>query len=329
MPRAILLFSGSLDSQLAACLLRAAGVELAALFVRTPWKCGAHQARAAAERLALPLTEVEVAADYCDPLVEIARRGVRPTQFCADCHQSLARCARERLEAVGADFVASGHVLGQKASNQKRRDYDRYAYHSGLGDRLLWPLSAQHLAVTWPERQGWLDRQHLGDLSGRGRTQVNRLAQQYGLPPDSRGPTGCPLGQTGEFGRQVVAHVARGGSRAAAEFELLRLGHQLSVAGDTRVHLGRRQAENEALVLLWRSAALEAVLLEPVDFAGPTAIVAGRPTARALDLAITALVRYAKLPPHAAWTVQVSERSGPPRRIAGAEQDDRPDLSRH
>ena len=43
------------------------------------------------------------------------------------------------------------------------------------------PLSAKSLKTTQPEVQGWVDRERLLNLSGRGRKRQLALAQEYGL----------------------------------------------------------------------------------------------------------------------------------------------------
>ncbi len=321
MPRAVLLFSGSLDSQLAARMLSVQGIEIEPLFVRTPWSCGEHQPEAAAELLGLTLHTELVQDDYCEPLVTLARRNAKATHFCGDCHLHLARCARMRMEAIGADFVATGDVVGQKASNQKRRDFDRFAHHSGLGDRLLWPLSAQHLTPTLPEREGWVDRQQLGAFCGRNRAGLKQAARELGLAVDDRGNPGCPLGQTGEFGQRVLTHVCHSTCRRLALFELLRIGHHEWVEDTTRVVVGRRHVENEAIERLWAGGETEInVLIKPDGFAGPTAVLVGPDSPRALGLAISNLLRYAKRPPGSPFAVIVTDRRGNSRRIEGVHE---------
>lgn len=317
MPCAVLLFSGSLDSQLAARILASQGIEIAPLFVRTPWGCGDHGPEAASQALGVSLHCESVREDFFDPLTAIARRHDKATRFCGDCHLYLARCARLRMEAIGADFVATGDVLGQKTANQKRRDFDRYAHHSGLGDRLVWPLSAWHLTETLPERCGWLDRSRLGAYCGRSRAALKQLARQLALPVDDRGNPGCALGQTGDFGQRVLVHIGCGGCRRAENFELLRVGDHQSI-GDARVVVGRRQAENDEIERLWATGNAEfSWLIRPLDFAGPTALVDGPESPAALALAISSLLRYAKRPARSAYAVLVTDRLGRERRIEG------------
>lgn len=320
MPRAVLLFTGSLDSMLAARLLADQGIEIDALFVQTPWNCGHRQPDAGAAALGLPLTTVSVAADYCEPLRAIAREGASPTRFCGDCHLHLACLAAERRQAVGADFVATGDVLGQRAANQKRRDFDRFAHHSGLGDRLVWPLSAQRLTVSLPERQGWLDRSRLGAFCGRRRVGLSALASQLGLPPPPTGTRGCPLGQTGSFGARVVDQIDRGRSCRPGDIALLGLGTHWEVDASTRVILGRRQAENEMIERLWQAGDTDGTcLLRPDGFAGPTALIVGPATPAALGLARSSILRYAKHPPGGARAVLAVDREGTQQKLADGE----------
>ncbi len=316
MPRAVVLFSGSLDSMLAARLLESQGVQVEALFVRTPWGCGNHAPAAAAERLRLPLVTETAEVGFFEPLACIARHADKATQFCGECHLYLARQAKRRMDEVGADFVATGDVLGQRAANQKRIDFERVAHHSGLRSRFLWPLSAKLLTPTLPEQRGWVNREQLGAFRGRSRSGLKALAREFGLPTSDSGQHGCPLGQTGEFGQRVLNQIRCRSGLQPGDFELLRLGHHIRVDAATRIVLGRRQAENDALEGHWSAADCDATyLLRPLDFPGPTALVIGPETAPALDLAVSSIMRYAKRPPGSAGTVLVIDRGSGERRF--------------
>lgn len=316
MPRAVLLFSGALDSMLAARMLSEQGVEVEALFVETPWLCGNHAPQAAADRLGVPLVVATAGDEYAEGLRPIARYADKATRFCGQCHLDLARQARRRLEAIGADFVATGHVVGQRAANQKRIDFERYGVHSGLGDRLLWPLSAKHLIPTLPERQGWVDRQQLGAFAGRDRQALTALGRQWGLPLADSGQHGCPLGQTGEFGPRVLEHVRQGGGLERSTIALLRIGQHHDLELGTRLILGRRKEENEALERLWSAgAAGQSSLLRPANFPGPSGVLIGSPTPTALDLAVSHILRYAKRPRGIESELLLLDRAGIERRL--------------
>ena len=158
MPRAVALFSGGLDSTLAVRIVAEQGFAVHALHVRTLSVGGGSQAEEAAASLGIALTVLPVGDDYLD-LVRRPRfgygRGMNP---CIDCRIYMCRMAKRLMEELGAEMVVSGEVLGQRPMSQRRQDLLAIAKHSGLGNRLLRPLSAQLLPPTLPETQGLVDR---------------------------------------------------------------------------------------------------------------------------------------------------------------------------
>ena len=75
----------------------------------------------------------------------------------------------EVLESQGFDFLFTGEVQGQRPMSQHKGALRLIARESGHPDLLLRPLSARLLPPTRPEQLGWVDRERLLDLSGRGR----------------------------------------------------------------------------------------------------------------------------------------------------------------
>jgi tRNA-specific 2-thiouridylase len=118
--------SGGVDSSVAALLLKVAGFDVRGVFMRN-WdasdeagspRCTVSDdlvsARAAAEALGIPLTEVDFVAEYWsqvfEPFLESYSRGVTPNPD-VSCNRFVKFGAfREHcLRRMGADFVALGH----------------------------------------------------------------------------------------------------------------------------------------------------------------------------------------------------------------------------
>ena len=64
---------------------------------------------------------------------------------------------------------------------------------SGLEGKILRPLSAKLLPETVPEREGWVDRNRLLDISGRSRKLQLALAREFGIKGYSAPAGGCLL----------------------------------------------------------------------------------------------------------------------------------------
>ncbi len=111
---------------------------------------------------------------------------------CIDCHALMIREAGVVLAAEGFDFVFTGEVLGQRPMSQNRGSLNLVARESGLAELLLRPLSAKLLKPTRPELEGWVDRERLLNLSGRGRKRQIALAAEYGISQLSGSRRGLP-----------------------------------------------------------------------------------------------------------------------------------------
>jgi len=90
---------------------------------------------------------------------------------CIDCHGYMFKIAKAMMEELGASFLVTGEVLGQRPMSQRS---DALKQVSKLAnDRedklILRPLSAKLMEPTTPEIEGWVDREKLLDISGRSR----------------------------------------------------------------------------------------------------------------------------------------------------------------
>ena len=93
------------------------------------------------------------------------------------------------MREIGASFLFTGEVLGQRPMSQHRRAIDLIDRDSGLGDVTLRPLSAHLLDPTQPERQGLVDRARLLAIQGRSRGAQLAYAAEHGVAG-----FGCPAG---------------------------------------------------------------------------------------------------------------------------------------
>lgn len=307
MPRAIALFTGSLDSLLAVCTMQRQGWQIEALHVRTLFRCGHGDPVATAGVLGIPLVQAAVANDYLD-IVRHPRFGYgRGANPCIDCRLYVCRVARQRMEQTQADLVITGEVLGQRSMGQKRRDLELIAVHSGLGDRLLRPLSARLLAPTAAERAGLVDRDKLHAICGSGRADLLRLAQAFdigGLP----GPgAGCALAEPIMTAR--VSDLIRQSRRAERwEYELLAMGRHYRLDAQAKLVVGRNAAENAAIEALVAPLATRcSSLVELAHGPGPRAVLVGEASPERLCQAATILGSRKGA---AGWPLELDVRCG-------------------
>ena len=97
------------------------------------------------------------------------------------------------MEEIGARFIFTGEVLGQRPMSQHRRAMNLIEKESGLQGLILRPLSAKLLSPTIPEEQQWVDREKLLDIQGRRRLPQIELAKKIGVKDYPCPAGGCRL----------------------------------------------------------------------------------------------------------------------------------------
>ncbi len=292
--RGLSLFSGGLDSQLAVCVLRAAGAEVEGVTFETPF-FSATEARKAAAAINLPLRVIDFTDDEI-ALIENPPHGFGGAMNpCIDCHAKMIARAGELMTELGYDFVATGEVLNQRPMSQNKQALGVVEKCSGLAGRLVRPLCAQLLEPTIPEQEGLLDRSKLLGLSGRRREPQQELAKQFGLVDYPSPAGGCKLTEKG-FGRRLKDLKDHEGLKERRLVELLNYARRFRLPDGTGVILGRDARDNR---LLKEVAAPTDTLVAPVTVPGPTALIPKLRSDADLDLVrqiVCAWSRYDQFP---------------------------------
>ncbi len=210
--KALSLISGGLDSTLATKVIMDQGVEVVAVnFVSSFCRCdhGAkgtdgcrHEARFVSEQLGIPLKVVNVTEDFLEVLRSPKHGYGSNMNPCIDCRILMLREARQLMEELGAAFLITGEVLGQRPMSQHGHAMRTIEREAGVEGILLRPLSAKRLEPTLPEKNGWVDREKLLDISGRSRRPQMALAQTYHVK-DYPCPAGGCLLTDPNFSRRI------------------------------------------------------------------------------------------------------------------------------
>jgi tRNA-specific 2-thiouridylase len=310
--RCLGLFSGGLDSMLAAAVLKAQGLEVALITFVTPFY-GAERARVSAAHLGLPLMEVDLTEKFL-PLIYAPPHGFgKGHNPCIDCHLLMIREAGRVMAAEGFHFIFTGEVLGQRPMSQNRGSLNLISRESGLGDLLLRPLSAKLLKTTRPEELGWVERERLLNLSGRGRKRQMALTREYGIAQYPAPAGGCLLTDPGYAARLKELLARQGRQVSRRDFEALKWGRHFRLSGGVKAVVGRTQRENEALLAL---RAPESLLLKVLNYPGPLVLVSGEPTEVEMTLAAGLAAAYSDAPTGAEVEVAAErEAEAPPRSL--------------
>jgi tRNA-uridine 2-sulfurtransferase len=289
--KALLVFSGGLDSLLAAQVIRAQGIDVLGLFFETPFFTSEKAKQSAAEIL-LPLKIV----DLTEPHLRIVRKpkygyggNMNP---CIDCHALMLRRAGELLEKEGASFVISGEVLGQRPMSQNFKALSIVAKESGFNGLIVRPLCAKHLPLTTPEEKGWVKRKGLLSLSGRSRKPQMELAGKLNIRHYPSPAGGCLLTDP-VFSRRLRDLFSAKPECTSREIELLKIGRHFRLGPATKLVVGRNKKENDIITSL---SCENDLVLQVENIPGPTVLITGEasPEEEALALSITASYSDAK-----------------------------------
>jgi tRNA-uridine 2-sulfurtransferase len=295
MPKAIALLSGGLDSLLAAKIVQDQKVEVIGLHLSSPFGCS-EQVTEVATALGIRLIVKPKGEAYLDLLKNPEHGYGANFNPCIDCRIFMFTLADEVRRAEGADFILTGEVVGQRPFSQRRKAMEFIAKKSALEDRVLRPLSAHSFEPTLPEREGWVQRAILPQISGRGRKAQLELASRYGFSQYSAPAGGCLLTDAG-FSRKARDYFENENtprSSRLSEVELLRLGRHFRLSPVAKVILARNERENVQLAERWTAMQSRSALFSPMDFEGPLAIAFGPFTTVDRQLVGELIVRYAR-----------------------------------
>jgi tRNA-specific 2-thiouridylase len=306
--RALGLFSGGLDSMLAAAVLRAQGIEVTLICWVTPF-FGAARARESAAHLGLPLLEMDFTDKFLPLIYDPPHGWGRGHNPCIDCHILMLREAGARQATDGFDVLFTGEVLGQRPMSQNRGAMNLIARESGFAEVLLRPLSAKSLKTTQPEVLGWVDRERLLNLSGRGRKRQIALAEELGIRRYPAPAGGCLLTDPRYAARlrELLRHFQVAPRR---ELDMLKYGRHFRLPSGAKAVVGRTQRENEALLVL----KMPGDFLVKVDqIPGPVVLVCGAEAAEDLEEAAGLAAAYSDA--YTGTPVQVSAKNDGQERV--------------
>ena len=182
---AIALFSGGLDSCLAIKIVQSQGIEVIALNVDTGFESNLKKIeylKKSAEELGVEFVSIDERTHFIEEILFSPKYGYgKNLNPCIDCHANMINVAYDYMKKVGAKFIVSGEVLGQRPMSQKLDGVKKIEKLVEQPEIVLRPLSAKLLPPTIPEIEGWIDREQLYDISGRERKIQIKLAKKFGF----------------------------------------------------------------------------------------------------------------------------------------------------
>jgi tRNA U34 2-thiouridine synthase MnmA/TrmU len=321
--KAVALISGGLDSMLAVRVVQQQGIHVEGINFFTGFCVEGHthairkkdrdrpkrnNALWVAEQLGIKLHIIDVTEEYKDVVIKPKHGYGANLNPCLDCKGFMVRHALDWMHEHDFDFLITGEVIGQRPMSQRRDTMPVVSRESGAGDLLLRPLSARLLPETLPEREGWIDRGQLLDLSGRNRKPQIALARQFGFEEYAQPAGGCCFLTDASYSAKLADLWQ---SRGEKDYELddivmLKVGRHLRPSPHFKVIIAREEGETNFL----RGYRKKFLSLYPVSHSGPLALIDGEVDADDIELAARLVCRFSSGRDAQQVTVQVRQRDG-------------------
>jgi tRNA U34 2-thiouridine synthase MnmA/TrmU len=294
--KAIVLFSGGLDSRLAVCMLKEQGIDIKALHFKLPFGAGCCNDTMCNFRFSqkelLPLEIIDCTAGRLfQEFMEVVKNpkhghgsGMNP---CIDCRIFMLKIAKEVMEREKADFVATGEVLNERPMSQYKSALELAENESGLKGRILRPLSAKLLPKTEAEEKKLVDREKMLAINGRSRKIQIELAKKFNITyPTPAG--GCLLCDK-TFSKKLSDLIEHQKEVNERDIELLKIGRHFRF-GNAKIIVGRNERENKRLLSLKSPKDL---IFETQGIVGPITLLIGKkPSQKEIETAASLTARY-------------------------------------
>ncbi|NOY65002.1 MAG: hypothetical protein GXO97_06385 [Nitrospirae bacterium] len=312
-PTAVALLSGGLDSTLAILVLLRQGIDVKAITFLTHFGCDISDS-SSCSRNPLPAAErfgFEVKLCHlADKFLEIVKnpkfghgKNMNP---CIDCRILMLKEAKTYMELIGADFLVTGEVLGQRPMSQRRECFPMIDREAGVEGLVLRPLSAKLLPPTIPEQKGLVDREKLYAFKGRTRKPQMALAESLGLDDYPSPAGGCLLTEP-TYATRLRDLLEYNPDPELKEIHLLRVGRHFRLSPQCKTVVGRNKEENEKILSF---AGKDDILMKVPGVGSPITILSGTPMESDILLAASITARYSDAKRLRIVTVQVFRLDG-------------------
>ncbi|MCE3036396.1 argininosuccinate synthase domain-containing protein [Helicobacter anatolicus] len=271
--KALALFSGGLDSLISMKLLKDQGIEVIALHFNIGFG-GNYDKREyllnATKQIGVELMICDIRQQFFDNVLFTPKYGYgKYFNPCIDCHANMFIQAFDKLLELNADFVISGEVLGQRPKSQRREALDQVkklikeagknpkfshllakdsndtSKPQSLDELILRPMCAKLLQPSFMEKNGWVDRERLLDISGRGRTRQLQMAKDFGWKYYEKPGGGCLLTNTSVALK--LKDLSNHRKMILEDTHMVKVGRYMILEQNARCVIARNEEENTKL----------------------------------------------------------------------------------
>jgi len=293
--KAVALYSGGLDSTLAILQMMKHGVEVEAVTFMTHFGCDATDSSScgsdpfpAAEQFGFRVRLAHLGQRFVNIVKNPKYGHGKNMNPCIDCRLTMLDEVKNILDMIGADFVITGEVLGQRPMSQRRFTLDLVARECGLDGKLVRPLSGRLLPPTVPEQEGLIQREWLLDIEGRSRKRQMALADEFGLKNYPSPASGCLLTDR-RYSDRLRDLLKYKPETDFNDLNLLRVGRHFRLGPEAKLVVGRDETENKIIESLMQKGDYR---LETPDFGSPVGLLRGQADEAILRTAASVVARY-------------------------------------
>ncbi|MCK4462927.1 MAG: tRNA 4-thiouridine(8) synthase ThiI [Candidatus Omnitrophica bacterium] len=292
--KTIALFSGGLDSILAARIvmeqgIRVIGINFIMEFASRDLEKHKRLIRETARQIGMESEIIDISNEYLKVLENPMYGFGANINPCIDCKIFMLRKAKKLMGKVGASFVITGEVLGERPMSQRKDALNAIENNSGLKGYILRPLSAKLLKPTIPEEKGLIKREKLFDIKGRSRKPQLELARRFGITKFFTPAGGCLLTDPA-FSRRLKDLIGHNVLKLE-DIRLLKFGRHFRFNKSTKFILGRDEEDNRHILNLRKEKDL---VFEPRGYPGPIGILRGERNNELISLAASFLITHTK-----------------------------------
>ncbi len=254
----------------------------------------------AKRKYGIDLKIIDITSDYLIMLRNPPHGYGKHFNPCIDCKILMVQNALQLLDKFNADFIATGEVIGQRPMSQRKDTLNCITNESMAGGLLLRPLCARSLKPTIPEERGWVKRQDLPHISGRGRKIQMELAKKYGIEEYPNPAGGCVLADPIQ-GRRMKRYFAMWPDLDGNDCHLSLTGRQFLLPGGWWLTAGRDRRENRRIAMLRRRGD---IFIDSLNVPAPSALLRNperrkdhqslHPPAEILELAASIILHYCR-----------------------------------
>ncbi len=293
--KAVALYSGGLDSTLAILTVLRQGIEVKAVNFMNHFGCDISDRSScskdpfsAAEKFGFEVKLCHLSTKFVEIVKNPKFGHGKNMNPCMDCRILMLKEAKEFMDMVGAEFIITGEVLGQRPMSQRRDALDIIDREAGLKRRVLRPLSAKLLRPTMAEEKGIVDRELLYGFNGRTRKPQMALAAGFGLTDYPAPAGGCLLTEP-NYSYRLRELLDHDPDPSLKDLQLLRTGRHFRLSPACKVIVGRDEAENGELGDFFGE---EGMLMRVPGFGSPLTLVRGHADENAVMTAAALCARY-------------------------------------